>query len=93
MIFANIAWRIANRLNFFHKFLQKIFAFKYNLKHFFYNCVFNFDFLRNEIVFFVISLSFGSIAQSVEQRTENPRVGGSIPPRATITKKFYKQCF
>ena len=27
---------------------------------------------------------FGSIAQSVEQRTENPRVTGSIPVRATI---------
>ena len=26
----------------------------------------------------------GSIAQSVEQRTENPRVTGSIPVRATI---------
>ena len=26
---------------------------------------------------------FGSIAQSVEQRTENPRVPGSIPGRAT----------
>lgn len=26
----------------------------------------------------------GSIAQSVEQRTENPRVAGSIPARATI---------
>jgi hypothetical protein len=26
----------------------------------------------------------GSVAQSVEQRTENPRVGGSIPSRATI---------
>ncbi len=25
----------------------------------------------------------GSVAQSVEQRTENPRVGGSIPSRAT----------
>ena len=24
------------------------------------------------------------VAQSVEQRTENPRVGGSIPPLATI---------
>ena len=24
------------------------------------------------------------IAQSVEQRTENPRVGGSIPPLGTI---------
>ena len=28
--------------------------------------------------------SFGSVAQSVEQRTENPRVGGSIPSRATL---------
>ena len=27
---------------------------------------------------------FGFIAQSVEQRTENPRVGGSIPPLGTI---------
>ena len=27
---------------------------------------------------------FGSIAQSVEHRTENPGVGGSIPPGATI---------
>ena len=26
---------------------------------------------------------YGSIAQSVEQRTENPRVTGSIPVRAT----------
>ncbi len=31
----------------------------------------------------------GQIAQSVEQRTENPRVGGSIPPLATIFF-FYK---
>ena len=29
--------------------------------------------------------SVASIAQSVEQRIENPRVGGSIPPRGTIT--------
>ena len=29
---------------------------------------------------------FGSIAQLVEQRTENPCVGGSIPPCATICK-------
>ena len=29
---------------------------------------------------------FGSIAQSVEHRTENPGVGGSIPPGATIGK-------
>ncbi len=27
------------------------------------------------------------VAQSVEQRTENPRVGGSIPPLGTIYKK------
>jgi hypothetical protein len=26
------------------------------------------------------------VAQSVEQRTENPRVGGSIPPLGTIYK-------
>ena len=26
------------------------------------------------------------IAQSVEQRTENPRVGGSIPPLGTVSK-------
>ncbi len=32
----------------------------------------------------------GSVAQSVEQRTENPRVGGSIPSRATtITPKVF----
>src|SRR5690625_7900485 len=29
-------------------------------------------------------LKYGSVAQSVEQRTENPCVGGSIPFRATI---------
>ena len=29
---------------------------------------------------------FASVAQSVEQRTENPRVGGSIPPQGTIYK-------
>ncbi len=27
---------------------------------------------------------YGQVAQLVEQRTENPRVGGSIPPLATI---------
>ena len=26
---------------------------------------------------------YGQVAQLVEQRTENPRVGGSIPPLAT----------
>ena len=32
----------------------------------------------------------GQVAQLVEQRTENPRVGGSIPPLATtlILKRF-----
>ena len=30
---------------------------------------------------------FGFIAQSVEQRTENPRVAGSIPAGATIKKR------
>jgi hypothetical protein len=27
---------------------------------------------------------YAQVAQSVEQRTENPRVGGSIPPLGTI---------
>ncbi len=30
------------------------------------------------------SARFAQVAQSVEQRTENPRVGGSIPPLGTI---------
>ena len=30
--------------------------------------------------------TLGLVAQSVEQRIENPCVGGSIPPRATIHK-------
>jgi hypothetical protein len=38
--------------------------------------------LRHLYFFFVQNR--GSVAQSVEQRTENPRVGGSIPSRATI---------
>ena len=29
----------------------------------------------------------GLVAQLVEQRIENPRVGGSIPPQATIEIK------
>ena len=48
--------------------------------------------------FFEVS---GTVAQSVEQRTENPRVGGSIPSRPTtlISKSsnayefFYKYFF
>lgn len=31
------------------------------------------------------SLSFAHVAQLVEQGTENPRVGGSIPSLATIS--------
>jgi hypothetical protein len=31
--------------------------------------------------------SFAQIAQSVEQRIENPRVGGSIPPLGTTLKR------
>jgi hypothetical protein len=30
-----------------------------------------------------LSIRRGQVAQSVEQRIENPRVGGSIPPLAT----------
>jgi hypothetical protein len=36
----------------------------------------------------------GSVAQSVEQRTENPCVGGSIPSRATpVTAVQRNSCF
>jgi hypothetical protein len=31
----------------------------------------------------VLQWNYGPVAQLVEQRTENPRVGGSIPPQAT----------
>tara|TARA_R100000306_G_scaffold34969_1_gene35889 strand:- start:49 stop:204 length:156 start_codon:yes stop_codon:yes gene_type:complete len=31
-----------------------------------------------------LPLPDGLVAQLVEQRIENPRVGGSIPPQATI---------
>tara|TARA_Y100000588_G_scaffold333031_1_gene371658 strand:- start:88 stop:327 length:240 start_codon:yes stop_codon:yes gene_type:complete len=34
----------------------------------------------------MLQYNFGQIAQSVEQRTENPRVGGSIPSLATFKK-------
>ena len=36
--------------------------------------------------------AFASIAQSVEQRTENPRVGGSIPPRGTNYFRLIGKC-
>ena len=32
----------------------------------------------------MLIIKYAPIAQSVEQRTENPRVGGSIPPLGTI---------
>ena len=34
----------------------------------------------------------GQIAQSVEQGTENPRVGGSIPPLATMLQGLTAKC-
>ena len=33
----------------------------------------------------------GQVAQSVEQRTENPCVGGSIPPLATTSPRFQRK--
>ena len=36
-----------------------------------------------EVRFAQRSFSEGAVAQSVEQRTENPCVGGSIPPHTT----------
>ncbi len=41
------------------------------------NCVFK----KNCI--FAAQITVGAVAQSVEQRTENPCVGGSIPSRTT----------
>ncbi len=35
---------------------------------------------------------YGSVAQSVEQRTENPRVAGSIPAGTTILKRNAEGC-
>ena len=32
----------------------------------------------------MLIIKYAPIAQSVEQRTENPRVGGSIPPRGIV---------
>ena len=43
---------------------------------------FNF-FLTKASLFAIISLAFASVAQLVEQRTENPRVAGSIPAGGT----------
>ena len=33
-------------------------------------------------------MGIGQVAQSVEQRTENPCVGGSIPPLPTVLGPF-----
>ena len=38
-------------------------------------------------LFYKMNRRKGQIAQLVEQRTENPRVGGSIPPLATTPAK------
>ena len=38
-------------------------------------------------------LTIAQIAQSVEQRTENPYVGGSIPPLGTTTYRYYGNSF
>ena len=35
--------------------------------------------------------SHGQVAQLVEQRTENPCVGGSIPPLATIIFRTFRR--
>ena len=38
---------------------------------------------------------YGQVAQLVEQRIENPRVGGSIPPLATILsvcRFYFRRC-
>ncbi len=40
--------------------------------------------------FFHAFNSVGQVAQSVEQRTENPCVGGSIPSLATIFVRHFR---
>jgi hypothetical protein len=39
--------------------------------------------LFNIVVIFAPTIIYGDVAQSVEQRTENPCVGGSIPSITT----------
>ena len=39
----------------------------------------------------VLQLIYGPVAQSVEQRIENPCVGGSIPPQATRNGDVVRQ--
>ena len=41
----------------------------------------------------VVNVLDGQVAQSVEQRTENPCVGGSIPPQATILIIYFQLFF
>ena len=38
------------------------------------------------------SLIYAPVAQPVEQRTENPCVGGSSPPWGTIDALHHKMC-
>ncbi len=59
--------------------LKKIFNKKYK-KFIFFKLIFIFIMYNSNSI-------EGQIAQSVEQRTENPRVGGSIPSLATTS--FY----
>jgi hypothetical protein len=40
--------------------------------------------MLSSVAFSSAALSSGQVAQLVEQRTENPRVGGSTPSLATI---------
>tara|TARA_B100002052_G_scaffold256124_1_gene246725 strand:+ start:187 stop:363 length:177 start_codon:yes stop_codon:yes gene_type:complete len=42
----------------------------------------------NKITKHFISKIIAQVAQLVEQRTENPRVGGSIPPLGTTLQYF-----
>ncbi len=44
-------------------------------------------------VYIYISLLLGQVAQSVEQRTENPRVGGSIPSLTTLQPSSTRRSF
>ena len=45
------------------------------------------EFVHKIKIWVIVTFSVGLVAQSVEQRIENPRVGGSIPPQATIRIK------
>ena len=50
----------------------------------------------NDIIFILAYnplTKFAQIAQLVEQRTENPCVGGSIPPLGTSLTTFLKYSF